>query len=507
MHTVNLLEQLPPELLPFILKYLPECDLENSRNINNIWEREANLEWRKRMEFLFGRIVQGNYTVKEYYSKLKECNLSKDYPEWLLKNLFIEGLSPENKTKVLMDGLIELGNITDKSLFVIADNCHDLQEFHFAEARWITDKSISCILNSCPNLRNLDISHSKGDIKDASMLIQRCLSIEYLEFAGVMALWDDALIVAIIRGSPNLRHLEIGHNDIGDEVTEALAHSCQIARSRPNLKFLDLEGCRNISKEAMDQLNPNIHIEFDEDYCSDSESSSSETESDKMFDENIDAEKEEAFNEFIKEYGEREEDWTIYDNDWHDWDDLFCEIKTHWNTKAVNLIELPYYPLELRSEIWGPSRTWPDGIYWSVREVPDKTNTSDKSKFDKLVEGGDIVLNCFIPGEEVRDIFDVTISNANNNRVSSLAEAIRNRRLDRFRDINSTRLVLYKNKSEADRVIIQNLRNNNVAILDGTELMNPQNTIFSYFPIQPQPFYPSDGEKGINVIVYPPTDN
>ncbi|GES89914.1 hypothetical protein GLOIN_2v1848414 [Rhizophagus clarus] len=215
-------------------------------------------------------------------------------------------------------------NITNKSLFEIAENCHDIQEFHFAEARWITDKSISCILNSCPNLRNLDISHSKGDIKDASMLIQRCLSIEYLEFAGVMALWDDALIVAIIRASPNLRHLDISHNDIGDEVTEALAHTChkleyldiscctfiselsicnvirscpklqhlslgccnitsttikEIARSRPNLKFLDLEGCRNISKEAMDQLNPNIHIDFDEDYCSDSESSSSETES------------------------------------------------------------------------------------------------------------------------------------------------------------------------------------------------------------------------------------
>jgi hypothetical protein len=109
MHTVNLLEQLPPELLPFILKYLPECDLENSRNINDVWKREANLEWTKRKEFLFGRIVQGNYTVKEFYSKLKECNLSNDYPEWLLKNLFIGGLSPENKTKVLMDGLVELG--------------------------------------------------------------------------------------------------------------------------------------------------------------------------------------------------------------------------------------------------------------------------------------------------------------------------------------------------------------------------------------------------------------
>jgi len=33
------------------------------------------------MEFLFEKIVQDNYIVKEYYSKLKEYNLSKDYPE------------------------------------------------------------------------------------------------------------------------------------------------------------------------------------------------------------------------------------------------------------------------------------------------------------------------------------------------------------------------------------------------------------------------------------------
>ena len=105
MHIVNLLEQLPPELLPFILKYLSEQDLKNSRSINDVWNREANLEWTKRKEFLFGRIVQGNYTVKEFYSKLKECNLSNDYPEWLLKNLFLRGLSPENAFKVLLDGL------------------------------------------------------------------------------------------------------------------------------------------------------------------------------------------------------------------------------------------------------------------------------------------------------------------------------------------------------------------------------------------------------------------
>ncbi|PKK57161.1 hypothetical protein RhiirC2_398767, partial [Rhizophagus irregularis] len=75
-------------------------------------------------------------------------------------------------------------------------------------------------------------------------------------------------------------------------------------------------------------------------------------------------------------------------------------------------------------------------------EVPDKSKTPDK--LEKFLAGGDIILNCLIPGEEVNDIFEVTISNANNNRVSSLAEAIRNRRLDRFQDIDSTSLALYK---------------------------------------------------------------
>ncbi|CAI2201035.1 4707_t:CDS:1, partial [Funneliformis geosporum] len=96
-------------------------------------------------------------------------------------------------------------------------NCHDLQEFYFAEACWITDKSISCIFNSCPNLRKLGIAYSRGDIKDANTLMRKCFNIEYLDFSGAMALQNDVLIIAIIKGSPNLRHLEINHNDIGDE--------------------------------------------------------------------------------------------------------------------------------------------------------------------------------------------------------------------------------------------------------------------------------------------------
>src|ERR1043165_1660678 len=287
------------------------------KSIVNTFPNIIHLNFKKNIDF-------GNkslFIIAESYSNLRYLNL------WDAEAITDKGLCALAGSCYKLEHLniSYCRNITDKSLFVI-DNCHDLQEFHFAKARWITDKSISCILNSCSNLRNLDISYSKGDVKDASMLIQRCLSIEYLDFASIMAFHNNALIVAIIRGSSNLRHLEIGHNDIGDEITEALTHFChkleyldlsgctfiselsicnvirscqkiqhlsfgycnitsttikEIARSCPNLKFLDLEGCRNISKEAIDQLNPNIHIEnFDKEYCySESESSGSEAES------------------------------------------------------------------------------------------------------------------------------------------------------------------------------------------------------------------------------------
>ena len=49
-------------------------------------------------------MIQGNYTVKKFYLKLKECNCI-GYSEELLKYLFLNELSPENEIKVLMNGL------------------------------------------------------------------------------------------------------------------------------------------------------------------------------------------------------------------------------------------------------------------------------------------------------------------------------------------------------------------------------------------------------------------
>jgi len=135
-------------------------------------------------------------------------------------------------------------------------------------------------------------------------------------------------------------------------------------------------------------------------------------------------------------------------------------------------------------------------------EVPDKTKTPDK--LEKFLAGGDIILNCLISDKGVNDIFEITISNANDNWVSSLANEIRNCRLDRFQDIDSTSLALYKVAFIADSVIINNLRNINEFEVEGAIRMEPQDTIFNHFPTQLQRIF--SGEMGINVIVYSPTE-
>src|SRR5438309_1866766 len=48
MHIANLLDQLAPELIPFILKNLLIQDLYNCHSINDTWKKEVSLELLKR---------------------------------------------------------------------------------------------------------------------------------------------------------------------------------------------------------------------------------------------------------------------------------------------------------------------------------------------------------------------------------------------------------------------------------------------------------------------------
>src|SRR5947207_11568082 len=117
--------------------------------------------------------------------------------------------------------------------------------------------------------------------------------------------------------------------------------------------------------------------------------------------------------------------------------------------------------------------------------MSDKSKTFDKSKFDKSSKGGNITLNCLIPSEEANDIFDATISNANNNRVSSLTEAIRTRHPDQFQDIDLTSLDLYKAGMISDSVVIHSSSNSSALEIGGAIRMELRDKIYSHFSKQP----------------------
>ena len=112
MHTDNLLDLLLPELIQFILKDLSIQDLKNCC-INDVWEKKVSPSLDQRslgcLASIFFRVflspIMNVVNYQDFYLKLKKCNKSVGYHEEQLKWLFLYGLSPENKIKVLMDGL------------------------------------------------------------------------------------------------------------------------------------------------------------------------------------------------------------------------------------------------------------------------------------------------------------------------------------------------------------------------------------------------------------------
>ena len=82
MHTANLLNQLAPELIPFILKNLSIRDLKKCCSINNIWKDEALWEIRKRLivncTFVNDKVtVKALIDPKSYYSSISKALVKK----------------------------------------------------------------------------------------------------------------------------------------------------------------------------------------------------------------------------------------------------------------------------------------------------------------------------------------------------------------------------------------------------------------------------------------------
>ena len=91
------------------------------------------------------------------------------------------------------------------------------------------DIGLTAIANSCHKLECLNIS-------------------KHTEFSEIS-------ICNVICSCSRLQQLDLSYCEITDITIKEIARSCF------NLKFLNLRGCYIISKEAVDKLNPNIHVE------------------------------------------------------------------------------------------------------------------------------------------------------------------------------------------------------------------------------------------------------
>ena len=119
-------------------------------------------------------------------------------------------------------------------------------------------KVLKLIVESYPNLNYFNISalcNSFAENDEGLCAIANsyhkleCLNIsKHTEFSEIS-------ICNIIHSCPRLQQLDLSFCKITDITIKEITRSCL------NLKFLNLRGCYNISKKAVNQLNPDIHVE------------------------------------------------------------------------------------------------------------------------------------------------------------------------------------------------------------------------------------------------------
>ena len=118
-------------------------------------------------------------------------------------------------------------------------------------------KTLKLIAKSYPNLEYLNISTLREfrSVNDTGLteITNSCHKLEYLNISNHTE-FSETSICNVIRSCPRLQQLELRYCEITDITIKEIARSCL------NLKYLNLSGCYNISKEAIDQLVSDIHV-------------------------------------------------------------------------------------------------------------------------------------------------------------------------------------------------------------------------------------------------------
>ena len=265
-----------PEVLEHILHFLLiDKSLYPTLYVSRLWYRcGAPILW-KRIELRGKDLYPGqslpndyNYCAKDHprLNKFIRIERAKDLSR--LKK-FIK-LVRRKQTPVYCSNVTHLEisyyhSLSDKKIISIVHSCPNIVHLSFINSIGFSNRALELIAGSYPNLKYLNLCDDQSggftsfcvrEVDDGGLwrIAKTCHKLEYLNIAYRTEITEHS-ICGIIRSSPKLRHLDISFCEITDMTIKEVARSCL------NLKYINLRGCY-ISKEALDQLNPNTHVEI-----------------------------------------------------------------------------------------------------------------------------------------------------------------------------------------------------------------------------------------------------
>ncbi|GET63333.1 hypothetical protein GLOIN_2v1533261 [Rhizophagus irregularis DAOM 181602=DAOM 197198] len=270
-----------PELLEQILHFLLiDKSLYPALYVSRLWYRcGAPILW-KRIELRGKDLYPGqslpndykNYCAKNHPQLNKFIRIERAKDLSRLKK-FIK-LVRRKQTPVYCSNVTHLEvsyyhSLSDKKIISIVHSCSNITHLSFINSIAFSNRALELIAGLYSNLKYLNLCIDRpGGFRsfrtrevDGSGLWGIAKSYHRLEYLNISNRreYSETSICNVIRSCPRLQQLDLSFCQITDITIKEIAGSCL------NLKYLNLEGCNNISKEVIDQLvsslSPNIHVE------------------------------------------------------------------------------------------------------------------------------------------------------------------------------------------------------------------------------------------------------
>ncbi|RGB39843.1 hypothetical protein C1646_753968 [Rhizophagus diaphanus] len=275
-------------------KYLP--DLKHASGINDIWEREVNLERLKRViltdfqfridiganaNFISEKIVKIAYAkdnsiprvygfLDESYSTLGKVNLriilndgekhkiiptefivtGPDWPDQFPEILLGSPWMQENNTAYIIYGTFRCYKFTGT---IGVDSIFPSVHLDLNFSTGFGDKILNRIAETYSNLKYLNLQKSRYETDNAGLVTDKglcaiarsCHKLEYLNISYHRDIFGIS-ICEIIHSCPRLQHLKFSYCEVTFEIIKEIAGLCL------NLKYLKVEGCDIVIKEVID---------------------------------------------------------------------------------------------------------------------------------------------------------------------------------------------------------------------------------------------------------------